>query len=364
MMRANTTMTASTRSRIVSLKVLTAMAHDLVHAVTTRMKKSSSVAAPSSASGDRPLPDDPSLAHDRDARAQLVHVAEDVRVEEHRLAALVQALDDALDLDAADGVEPGHRLVEQHELRVVDERLGDADPLQHAFGVLAEMRVGRGEQADVAQQLLDAASRSCPRRGRTDGRRSRGTRGPRGSRRSTGSRAGSRRATSPGTPSSTMPELGRIRPKATLTVVVLPAPLGPSSPNTSLGSTTRSTPLRISTGLRRKPTWTVLRRPLMLTAVSVTRGSPSRHHEVVARREVPGQREMGPPEQRGVRVVAPRCRRAPCRASSTGSCGQLLTYSSPLPSTSAHLSATRPDTCRGGRRRSSRCPPRSCARPP
>ena len=135
--------------------------HDLVHAVTTCMKKSSSVAAPASASATLPLPDDATLAHDGDARAELVHVAQDVRVEEHRLAALVQALDDALDLDAADRVEPGHRLVEQHELRVVDERLGDADALQHALGVLAQVRVG-GALADP-RRASSVSTRSPPR---------------------------------------------------------------------------------------------------------------------------------------------------------------------------------------------------------
>ena len=89
---------------------------DLVHAVTTFMKKSSSVGAVVERLGHGARPDDAALAHDGDARAQLVHVAQDVRVEEHGLAALVQPLDDALDLDAADRVEAGHGLVEEHEL--------------------------------------------------------------------------------------------------------------------------------------------------------------------------------------------------------------------------------------------------------
>ena len=53
-------------------------------------------------------------------RAEVVDVAKDVRVEEHGLAALVQSLDDALHLDPADRVEPGHGLVQQDEFRVVD----------------------------------------------------------------------------------------------------------------------------------------------------------------------------------------------------------------------------------------------------
>ncbi len=209
-------MTASTRSRIVSLNVLTAMASDLVHAVTTFMKKSSSVGASVKRLATAPGPGDAALAHDGDARAELVHVAEDVRVEEHGLAALVQALDDALDLDAADRVEPGHRLVEQHELGVVDERLGDADALQHALGVLAQVRVGGALQADVPEQGLDALAPAARVEAEQPARRSPGTRARRGSRRSTGSPAGSRRARRPATPSSTEPEVGRIEPERDL----------------------------------------------------------------------------------------------------------------------------------------------------
>ncbi len=225
---ANTTMTASTRSRIVSLKVLTAMATSLLHAVTTCMKKSSSVGRLASASATVPVPDDAPSRMMAMCEHSSCDVAEDVRVEQHRLAALVQALDDALHLDAADRVEPRHRLVEQHQLRVVDERLGDADALQHALGVLAQVRVRRRLEADVAEKLLDALAPHVARRGRTGARRSRGTRARRGSRRSTGSRAGSRPAPSPSTPSSTRCRRSAASgPSATLTVVVLPAPFGP-----------------------------------------------------------------------------------------------------------------------------------------
>ena len=71
---------------------------------------------------------------------------------------LVQLLDDPLDLDPADRVEAGHRLVQQHQVGVVDERLGDAHPLQHPLGVLAQVRVGRSLEPDVAEELLDALS--------------------------------------------------------------------------------------------------------------------------------------------------------------------------------------------------------------
>ncbi len=109
----------------------------------------------SALSCDGALPNGATVAHDGDARAELVHVAEDVRVEHHRLAALVEPLDDELHVDAAYGVEARHGLVEQHEFGIVDKRLGDADALQHALGVLAQVHPRRVLQAHVAQKLLD-----------------------------------------------------------------------------------------------------------------------------------------------------------------------------------------------------------------
>ena len=238
------------------------------------MKKSSSVGASSSASSTVPVPDDAPLAHDGDVRAELVHVAQDVRVEEHRLAALVQALDDALDLDAADRVEPGHRLVEQHELGVVDQRLGDADALQHALGVLAQVRVGGRLEADVAAA---APRRARAARSRVEAEQA----GAEAQELAPGevvvevrvlgqvadlSRARRRRA-------RTVPERRPHQPERDLDGGRLAGAVGPEQPeDVAAARPSRSTPLRISTRRRRKPTWTVLRRPLMLQ-----RAAPARH---------------------------------------------------------------------------------------
>ena len=55
----------------------------------------------------------------------------------------------------ADRVEAGGRLVEQDQLGVVDQGLGQADPALHALGVFAELAVlGRG-QADHVDQPAD-----------------------------------------------------------------------------------------------------------------------------------------------------------------------------------------------------------------
>ena len=63
----------------------------------------------------------------------------------------MELLNDLPDLDPADGIEPGHGLVEQHQPRLVDERLSDADALQHAFGVLAQLNAGGALQPHVGQ---------------------------------------------------------------------------------------------------------------------------------------------------------------------------------------------------------------------
>ena len=260
--------------------------HDLVHAVTTFMKKSSSEGASSRASATVPCQTTrPSrmMAMREHSSCTSLRMCE---LNMHRLAALVQALDDALHLDAADRVEARHRLVEEHELGIVDQRLGDADALQHALGVLAQVHVGGGLAGRHRRSSsLDALVARVRVERRTAARRSRGTRARRGSRRSTGSRADSRRGASPPTPRRTVPAVGLMRPKATLTVVVLPAPLGPSRPNTSLWCTTRSTPLRISTLRRRKPTATVLCRPLTSTAglAARLRGRAGSHRLIILR---------------------------------------------------------------------------------
>ena len=116
---------------------------------------------------------------------------------------------------------------------------------------------GGALETDVAPAAVDPLAPLVPGIARTVARRSAGTRGRSGSRRSRGSRACSR-CRSLATATSTRPLLGLIRPSTCLSVVVLPAPLGPSRPTTSPSRTVRVAPFRISTGRRAKPTFTVL----------------------------------------------------------------------------------------------------------
>ena len=64
--------------------------------------------------------------------AQLLQLGEDVAADEHGLAHGAQLAEQLAQLDARARVEAGRRLVEQQHRRVVDERVGEAQPLLHA----------------------------------------------------------------------------------------------------------------------------------------------------------------------------------------------------------------------------------------
>ena len=53
---------------------------------------------------------------------------------------------------AAQRIEAGHRLVEDHELGIVDQRLGDADALQHALREFSQLQPALGADADLVEQ--------------------------------------------------------------------------------------------------------------------------------------------------------------------------------------------------------------------
>jgi hypothetical protein len=67
-----------------------------------------------------------------------------------------QSGDQLQKLLAADRIESGGRLVEQEHAGFFDERLGEADLLDHPRGERAKPPVGDGSQAEQLDQLLDA----------------------------------------------------------------------------------------------------------------------------------------------------------------------------------------------------------------
>ncbi len=89
---------------------------------------------------------------DRDPVADVLHVGQQVAREHDRLALLTKIADQFLDLGRADRVQPRGRLVEQDQLRVVDQRLGQPDPPLHALGILPQLPLlGRREPDHVDQ---------------------------------------------------------------------------------------------------------------------------------------------------------------------------------------------------------------------
>ena len=146
---------------------------------------------------------------------------------------------------AADRIEARHRLVEEHDLRIVDQRLGQADALDHALRVLAQLHAALGAETDFVEQRGDATRRVRRRGSRRAPRSRRAAPRPRRCRRSAGSPAGSRCAgassTSPAGRSRihARPDVGKISCISSLSVVVLPAPFGPRKPKTSPRATSR-----------------------------------------------------------------------------------------------------------------------------
>ena len=79
-----------------------------------------------------------------------------MRAEENRPALIAQLQDQLPNVTPAQRIEPGHRLVEEDDLRIVEQRLRDADPLDHAFRELAELQPALGADADAIEQRRHA----------------------------------------------------------------------------------------------------------------------------------------------------------------------------------------------------------------
>ena len=140
----------------------------------------------------RPLVDQAALREDGDAAAERFGVAQHVRAEEHGAAAIAQPEDQRADVAAAERIEARHRLVEDHQLGIVDERLRDADALQHALRELAELQPPLGADPDFVEQRATRGRDAPPARSRTARRSTTAALRRSGSRRSRDSRAGSR----------------------------------------------------------------------------------------------------------------------------------------------------------------------------
>ena len=83
------------------------------------------------------------------------HLGQQVRGHEHRPTLRGQALHERADPEDALRVEAVDRLVEQQDLRVAEQRAGQAEPLLHPEGELARRLTGDRAEADQVEDLVD-----------------------------------------------------------------------------------------------------------------------------------------------------------------------------------------------------------------
>ena len=118
--------------------------------------------SPNRAASSATVPDADELAggEDADPVADRLDLVEQVAREEDGDAALADERPEQVeDLDDADRVDRRRRLVEDEDRRVLDQRVGDAEPLEHAARVRVDARVGAVGHADLLEDLVDPSPR-------------------------------------------------------------------------------------------------------------------------------------------------------------------------------------------------------------
>ena len=134
--------------------------------------------------GHRALGQQPSAADDRDRVGDQLHLAQDVAGDQDRLAPVGEAAHRRPDLVDARRVESVGRLVEDQQVRVLEQGRGDGEPLLHAERVGPEPVLGRGRPAPPPP---------APGRSGAAAHRSRGPAGPGSSGRRRGGRTSAAR---------------------------------------------------------------------------------------------------------------------------------------------------------------------------
>ena len=194
--------------------------------------------------------DDPAVVDHRDRVGERVGLLQVLGGEQHRRAVGDQRADHVPHVLALGRVEPGGRLVQEDHVGGADQAGGQVEPPAHAAGVGLGLPVRGVGQVEPVEQLggplagrrrgpgpagcrraPGSAGRSGPRRPRRTGRSGRCI---------WRTRSASRTTSKPlirAVPASGVSSVERMR-----TAVVLPAPLGPSTPSTVPRGTARSTP--------------------------------------------------------------------------------------------------------------------------
>ena len=150
-------------------------------------------AATTSSSG--PRGDRPAVVEDHDPVAHPLDLGQQVRVEDHRRAAVARGADDRPDVHPPDRVERRGRLVEQDQLRVAEQGDAEPEPLLHPLGEAADRRRRPGRPGRHGRAPRPRRPVGGPAPGSGPARR--GGRGPRARGATAGSgtaRAGSRSA--------------------------------------------------------------------------------------------------------------------------------------------------------------------------
>ena len=107
----------------------------------------------------RALGDHAAVVDDGDPLGELVGLVEVLRAEQDRRPLADERADDVPDLVARARVEPGGRLVEEHQLRRDDDARGDVEPPAHAAGVVLDQPAGGLGEAERLEQLGGALLR-------------------------------------------------------------------------------------------------------------------------------------------------------------------------------------------------------------
>jgi hypothetical protein len=104
----------------------------------------------------RPLGDHAPVVDDRDPARELVGLVEVLRAEQHRGALGDERAHDVPHLVARARVQPGRRLVEEHQLGGHDDARGDVQPPAHAARVVLDQAPGGLLEAERGDELLRA----------------------------------------------------------------------------------------------------------------------------------------------------------------------------------------------------------------
>ena len=105
--------------------------------------------------GDAALGEDLAAIDDRDAGAQLLELGQDVAADDDGLAHRTELAEELAKLDPRARIETGRRLVEEQHLRVVDEGVGEAQPLLHAARQVLDVGVAPIAEIDQLEEVAD-----------------------------------------------------------------------------------------------------------------------------------------------------------------------------------------------------------------